>query len=138
MLMAPATFNIFNIMLRLILIVGAGGFIGTVGRFLLSRVIHANTLTSFPLGTFTVNIIGCLLIGIIYGISGRSNIISPDLRLFLTVGVCGGFTSFSTFSSENIFLLRDGNFMFFALYTSLSVFLCLVAVYLGNLITKLY
>jgi len=125
-------------MLRLILIVGTGGFIGTVGRFLLSRVIHANTLTSFPLGTFTVNIIGCLLIGIIYGISGKSNIISPDLRLFLTVGVCGGFTSFSTFSSENIFLLRDGNFMLFALYTSLSVFLCLVAVYLGNLITKLY
>ncbi|MDX9845961.1 MAG: fluoride efflux transporter CrcB [Tenuifilaceae bacterium] len=136
--MAPATFYIYNIMLRLILIVGTGGFIGTVGRFLLSRVIHANTLTSFPLGTFTVNIIGCLLIGIIYGISGKSNIISPDLRLFLTVGVCGGFTSFSTFSSENIFLLRDGNFMLFALYTSLSVFLCLVAVYLGNLITKLY
>ncbi len=125
-------------MLRLILIVGTGGFIGTVGRFLLSRLIHANTLTSFPLGTFTVNIIGCLLIGIIYGVSGRSNIISPDLRLFLTVGFCGGFTSFSTFSSENIFLLRDGNFMLFALYTSLSVFLCLVAVYLGNLITKLY
>ncbi|MDD3566970.1 MAG: fluoride efflux transporter CrcB [Bacteroidales bacterium] len=125
-------------MLRLILIVGTGGFIGTVGRFLLSRLIHTNTLTSFPLGTFTVNIIGCLLIGIIYGVSGRSNIISPDLRLFLTVGFCGGFTSFSTFSSENIFLLRDGNFMLFALYTSLSVFLCLVAVYLGNLITKLY
>lgn len=136
--MAPITFYIHNIMLRLILIVGTGGFIGTVGRFLLSRVIHANTFTSFPLGTFTVNIIGCLLIGIIYGISGKSNIISPDLRLFLTVGVCGGFTSFSTFSSENIFLLRDGNFMLFALYTSLSVFLCLVAVYLGNLITKLY
>jgi CrcB protein len=138
MLVAPATINIYNLMLRLILIVGTGGFIGTVGRFLLSRLIHTNTLTSFPLGTFTVNIIGCLLIGIIYGVSGRSNIISPDLRLFLTVGFCGGFTSFSTFSSENIFLLRDGNFMLFALYTSLSVFLCLVAVYLGNLITKLY
>lgn len=138
MLVAPATINIYNIMLRLILIVGTGGFIGTVGRFLLSRLIHANTLTSFPLGTFTVNIIGCLLIGIIYGIAGKSNIISPDLRLFLTVGVCGGFTSFSTFSSENLFLLKDGNFMLFALYTSLSVFLCLVAVYLGNLITKLY
>ncbi len=136
--MAPATINILYTMLRLILIVGTGGFIGTVGRFLLSRLIHANTLTSFPLGTFTVNIIGCLLIGIIYGISGKSNIISPDLRLFLTVGVCGGFTSFSTFSSENIFLLRDGNFVLFAPYTSLSVFLCLAAVYLGNLITKLY
>jgi CrcB protein len=125
-------------MLRLILIVGSGGFIGTISRFLLTRFIHAKILTSFPLGTLTVNIIGCLLIGIIYGISGKSNIISPDLRLFLTVGVCGGFTSYSTFSSENFFLLKDGNFLLFALYTSLSVFLCLVAVYLGNLITKLY
>lgn len=125
-------------MLRLILIVGAGGFLGTVSRFLASRYIQNNILSTFPYGTFIVNVVGCLLIGIFYGLSEKGNTLSPDWRMFLTVGFCGGFTTFSTFANENMALLRDGNFFLFALYTSLSVFLGLMATYLGNLVTKIF
>jgi len=125
-------------MFRLILIVGAGGFLGTVSRFLASRYIQNHSFSAFPYGTFLVNIIGCLLIGIFFGLSERGNLMSSDWRLFLTVGFCGGFTTFSTFANENIALLRDGSFLYFALYTSLSVFLGLLATYFGNLITKIF
>jgi len=86
-----------------------------------------------------VNITGCFLIGLFYGLSERSDFLSPEMRMFLTVGFCGGFTTFSTFAGENFALLRDGNFYYFSLYTGLSVFLGLVAVYFGNfLIHKLF
>jgi fluoride exporter len=119
-------------MIKLILIAGTGGFIGTVSRFLASRYFQNLFLTSFPFGTFIVNITGCLLIGIFYGLAEKGSILSPEWRMFLTVGFCGGFTTFSTFAGENIALLKDGNFFYFALYTGLSVFLGLMATYLGN------
>ncbi|MEI7492627.1 MAG: fluoride efflux transporter CrcB [Bacteroidota bacterium] len=120
-------------MLRLILIIGSGSFAGGVARFLLSRYIHSSADTTFPLGTLIVNITGCLLIGMFYGMSERSELLSPEMRMFLTVGFCGGFTTFSTFAGENIALLKDGNFLYFSLYTGLSVFLGLLAVYIGNM-----
>ena len=123
-------------MFRLILIVGAGGFLGTVSRFLATSLIQNHLLSTFPYGTFLVNIIGCFLIGLFYGISDRGNLLSSDLRMFLTVGFCGGFTTFSTFANENLALLRDGNFLLFALYTTLSVLLGLTATFLGNLMVK--
>jgi CrcB protein len=124
-------------MFRLILIIGAGGFLGTVSRFLASRYVQNLILSSFPYGTFLVNILGCLLIGVFFGLSEKGEIMNSEWRMFLTVGFCGGFTTFSTFANENLALLRDGNFLIFALYTSLSVFLGLMATYLGNLITKI-
>ena len=124
-------------MLRLILIVGAGSFIGGVARFLASRFIQNLTISSFPLGTFLVNITGCFLIGAFYGLSERGNLLNDELRIFLTVGLCGGFTTFSAFTNENVSLLRDGNFFHFLLYTGLSLFLGITATYLGNLTTKL-
>jgi CrcB protein len=123
-------------MVRLLLIIGTGSFIGGVARYLLSRYIQNHALSSFPLGTFLVNVAGCFLIGVFYGLSERGNLMNAELRMFLTVGFCGGFTTFSTFAGENISLLRDGNFFYFALYTSLSVFLGLMATYIGNLIIK--
>lgn len=125
-------------MFRILLIIGAGGFLGSVSRYLLSRYVQQAVLSPFPYGTFWVNIAGCFLIGLFYGLSERSGLMSDDLRLFLTVGFCGGFTTFSTFANENLTFLRDGAFLYFAAYTSLSVFLGLAAVYFGNLATKLF
>ncbi len=119
-------------MIRLIFIAGFGGFLGTISRFLASRYFQNLFLTSFPLGTFIVNITGCFLIGIFLGMSQKGNLLSPEWRMFLTVGFCGGFTTFSTFASENLALLKDGNFVYFALYTGLSVFIGLMATYVGN------
>ena len=125
-------------MFKLILIIGTGSFIGGVSRFLASRYIQNTVISGFPFGTLFVNILGCLLIGIFYGMSERGNFMSAEMRLFLTVGFCGGFTTFSTFASENLSLLKDGNFFYFALYTALSVFLGLMATYFGNLVTKIF
>ena len=125
-------------MFKLILIIGTGSFIGGVSRFLASRYIQNTVISGFPFGTLFVNVLGCLLIGIFYGMSERGNFMSAEMRLFLTVGFCGGFTTFSTFASENLSLLKDGNFFYFALYTALSVFLGLMATYFGNLVTKIF
>ena len=116
--------------------IGTGGFLGSVSRFLTTRYVQAYTMSAFPYGTFVVNIVGCLLIGFFYGMSERGNFLTPEWRMFLTVGFCGGFTTFSTFASENIALLKDGNFLHFALYASLSVFLGLMATYFGTMVTK--
>ena len=119
------------------MIVGFGGFIGTVARFLISRYFQVNITSVFPWSTFVVNIVGCLLIGIIYGISEKGDILSPEVRLFLTVGICGGFTTFSTFSNDAFLLIRQEEWLRFALYASFSFFLGLVAVYAGRFIIKL-
>ncbi len=125
-------------MLKVLFIIGSGSFIGGVARYLTSRYIQNTIISAFPFGTFTVNIIGCFLIGIFYGLSDRGTLMNDEWRIFLTVGFCGGFTTFSTFSNENLSMLRDGNFFYVALYAGLSVFLGLMATYLGNLTTKIF
>jgi CrcB protein len=124
-------------MLKSILIIGLGGFIGTVARFLISRYFQMTVSSVFPWSTFIINIVGCLLIGLIYGITEKGDVLSPDIRLFLTVGICGGFTTFSTFSNDSFLLMRDQEWLRFALYTSLSVFVGLMAVFVGRFMTKL-
>jgi CrcB protein len=124
-------------MIKTLLLVGTGGFLGSISRYLASRFLQNSIPSSFPYGTFFVNITGCLLIGIIYGLSERSSLLTPEWRLFLAVGFCGGFTTFSTFANENLALLRDGEFFYFFLYTGLSVFLGIAATFIGVLMTKI-
>jgi CrcB protein len=124
-------------MIKTLLLVGTGGFLGSVSRFLASRLIQSNLPSAFPFGTFFVNITGCLLIGLIYGFSDRSSLLTPGWKMFLAAGFCGGFTTFSTFANENLALLREGNFFHFAIYTGLSVFLGITATFFGVLITKI-
>lgn len=124
-------------MVKSILLVGFGGFIGSVARFLVSRYFQENVASVFPWGTFAVNIVGSLLIGIIYGVSEKGELLNSDARLFLAVGICGGFTTFSTFSNDAFLLLRQQEWLRFVVYPSLSFFAGLMAVYIGRLITKL-
>jgi fluoride exporter len=124
-------------MFKTLFLVGAGGFLGSISRFLTSRLVQNNIQSAFPFGTFFVNISGCLLIGLIYGISERSSLLTPGWKMFLTAGFCGGFTTFSTFANENLALLRDGAYFHFFLYTGLSVLLGISATFIGVLITKI-
>ena len=123
-------------MFRTLMIAGTGGFIGTILRFLVSRYFQENTFSLFPWGTLSVNISGSLLIGIFYGLSERGNFLSPDVRIFLTVGLCGGYTTFSTLANDSFMLLQEKEWLKLSLYTTLSFFLGLVAVYLGRIIIK--
>ncbi len=123
-------------MLKSLLIAGTGGFIGTVLRFLVSRYFQENTFSLFPWGTFTVNIVGSLMIGIFYGMSERGNLLNPEIRIFLTVGICGGFTTFSSLTNDAFMLLQEKEWLKVSLYASLSFFLGLIAVYLGRTLIK--
>lgn len=124
-------------MLKYVILIGTGGFIGSVLRFYVSKLVQNVFLSSFPYGTFAVNVIGCLFIGIIFGIAEKGTWLTPEWRMFLTVGLCGGFTTFSTYSSESFQLLRDGQLINVLSYTALSVVCGLLAVYLGYMISKL-
>ena len=123
--------------MKQLLIVGVGGFIGSIARFWVSRLNLHWHLLSIPMGTLTVNVVGSLIIGFIAGVSAKSEIISPALRLFLMVGVCGGFTTFSSFTNENLTLMQNGQFVSVLLYTGLSIFLGFFAVYLGYITSNL-
>lgn len=125
-------------MVKSLVIVGFGGFIGTVARFLVSRYFQVSFASVFPWGTFIVNILGCLMIGLIYGFTEKGGALSPETRLFLTVGICGGFTTFSTFSNDAFLLLRQEEWFRFSLYASFSFFLGLLAVYVGRATIKLF
>jgi fluoride exporter len=124
-------------MFKTLFIIGTGGFLGSISRFLASRFVQNIFPSAFPLGTFLVNITGCFLIGLIYGISERSSLLTTGWKMFLAIGFCGGFTTFSTFANENLALLRDGDFFHFAIYTGLSVFLGIGATFFGVIITKI-
>ena len=124
-------------MLKQLLLIGAGGFIGSVARFLVSRLNTRIDWLSIPIGTLAVNVIGSLLIGFLIGISDRSPVLTVEWRMFLMVGLCGGFTTFSSFTGENLVLLRNGQILPLLLYTGLSIFLGFIAVYLGYISSKL-
>ena len=124
-------------MLKHILLIGFGGFAGSVARYFVSRLNTSVEWLSIPIGTLAVNIFGSFLIGFLVGVSEKSPILTLELRMFLMVGLCGGFTTFSSFTSENLMLMRNGQFLPLFLYTGLSILLGFTAVYLGYISTKL-
>ena len=124
-------------MLKNLLIIGSGGFIGSIARYLVSQLNLSVNFHSIPVGTLLVNIIGCFLIGFLSGIADKSMILSTEWRLFLMVGLCGGFTTFSAFANENLMLMHNGQMLAVLLYTALSILLGFLAVYFGYIITNL-
>jgi len=116
----------------LILLVGIGGFIGAVMRYLVTDWVQdIFRAFSLPYGTITVNITGCLLIGLLAGLSENRNLLGPETRALLLIGVLGGFTTFSTFSYETLELLRAGESMAAFSNVGLQVCLGLAAVWVG-------
>lgn len=118
-------------MIKQILLIGFGGFAGSVARYFVSKLNLTYEFYAIPVGTLSVNILGSLLIGFLAGIAEKSPVMTADLRLLLMVGLCGGFTTFSSFTNENLMLMHNGQFLSIFLYTGLSILLGFLAVYLG-------
>ncbi len=125
-------------MLRTLLLIGLGGFLGSISRFLIALGVNRVFQSVLPIGTLAVNILGCLLIGIIYSLAEQKNILGPELRIFLGVGFCGGFTTYSSFAFEKFSLIKTGDFLLLSVYIGASVFLGLIAVFIGSQIHKLF
>ena len=126
-------------MLKNILLVALGGAAGSVARYLLSKAIQDTAATAFPWGTMAVNVAGCLLIGLLYGLAaGDGARLGADLKLMLTVGFCGGFTTFSTFANESLTLAKTGDALLSAAYIGSSVALGMLAVMAGAQLAKAF
>ncbi len=124
-------------MIRNMLIVGSGGFLGSIARYYVSKLNLLVDILSVPAGTLLVNVAGSFLIGFLAGLSDRTNILPGEWRLFLMTGLCGGFTTFSSFTNESMVLLHNGQFLSFLVYAGLSLFLGMAAVFLGFSLTNL-
>ena len=118
-----------------LILVFIGGGVGSSLRYLLGKYMNS-TQTGIPWGTFTANILGSLLIGIILGIAAKNDTLSQSQILLLATGFCGGFTTFSTFAYENHVFLKSGDFTNFALYTIGSFVVGFLAVFLGMFLVK--
>ncbi len=123
-------------MIKNLILVFIGGGLGSSLRYVISRYLNAGHL--IPYGTFLVNVVGSLLLGIILGWAIKSNSLNSPGHLILATGFCGGFTTFSTFSFENYSLLRSGEFLTFSIYFFSSLLLGILAIFLGILISRLF
>lgn len=112
------------------LLVFIGGGIGSVLRYIIGKALNSSQ-TGIPYGTFTANILGSLLIGIILGLAAKNQALTQNHTLLLATGFCGGFTTFSTFAYENHVFLKAGDFTSFALYTIASFIIGFLAVFAG-------
>ncbi|MGN6341780.1 MAG: fluoride efflux transporter CrcB [Ginsengibacter sp.] len=121
--------------MKIVLLVGFGSFIGGMSRYLITLFVQNKILSTFPYGTLAVNIIGCFLIGVIYGLSERGNM-NPEWRLFLATGIMGGFTTFSSFSNETVSMLRDAEYLPAFSYVAFSVIVGLAATFGGISLIK--
>ena len=123
-------------MIKSLLIVGTGSFIGGAMRYLLSTLMKSVCGQGFPWGTLMVNLFGCFLFGMLFAVFGKSNATDNTLYLLLTTGVCGGFTTFSTFANESVQMLQQGNTWGFVGYVATSVVAGLALIALGYGVAK--
>jgi fluoride exporter len=122
--------------MKTIFYIALGGGLGSVLRYLTSVIMNKYIQSSFPYATFIANIFGCLLIGLFFGYLEKQHAISSNLKFFLITGLCGGYTTFSTFSHENVTLLQSNQMLTVFLYISLSVFMGLMATWFGLILAK--
>jgi fluoride exporter len=111
--------------------IALGGAIGAVSRYLLAGYVHRFTPTSFPYGTFAVNVLGCLLFGVVIGVADQRFAIGATARAFLLIGVLGGFTTFSSFTFETFQLLRDAQFLWASLNVVGQIAAGMLALWIG-------
>lgn len=123
-------------MIKIILLIGLGGGIGSIVRYLGTYMINKLFHVNFPLGTLIVNILGCLLVGLLIGFFEREQLVHSNLKYLFITGFCGGFTTFSAFSAESIQLFESGSPLPAILYISASVLIGLLAVWLGLVLVK--
>jgi len=119
-----------------VLIVGLGGFAGSISRYLIQLAVISRFATLFPLGTVAINLAGSLLVGLIFGYAERFSWMNAEWRLFLAIGFCGSFTTFSAFAFDNLRLLEDGNYYQLFWYISLSLILGVALVWGGYTFAK--
>ena len=124
-------------MFKNMMLVGFGSFFGGVVRYLVTRMLSAMVVSSYPFGTFAVNVLGCFIIGFVSALPVGSSL-SPNTRLLLTTGLCGGFTTFSTFMNENATLLKDGMHTTALLYTFASFLAGFLAVVGGQQAARIF
>lgn len=122
---------------NMLVAVFAGGGVGATLRYVIAGVVQQSTGDVFPFGTLAVNLLGSLLLGLIVQIAEVKAGPGPWMRVFLTVGLCGGFTTFSTFSLESFRLLQDGSYLFAAGNIAGSLVLCLVGIWAGMVLGRL-
>ena len=122
--------------IKILFLIGLGGGIGSIGRYLVQVLITRHFASTFPAGTLVVNITGCFIIGLLFGLVNRHAWLTMEWRLFLITGICGGYTTFSSFSYESISLIREGNYLYFISYVLLSVALGLLATFGGAALAR--
>jgi CrcB protein len=123
-------------MLKQLILVGFGGGVGSIFRYLTTIITSRFFNGGFPLATFIANIVGCLILGACIGIFSKSATENENLKLLFVTGFCGGYTTFSTFAAENIYFIQHQNYVLLATYTLLSIALGYCAVAIGLSITK--
>jgi CrcB protein len=123
--------------MKLYLIVAFGSGIGGMLRYYLSDLLQKYSASLFPYGTLTVNVVGSFLLGLILFYFDSLKLISSEIRLFLTIGLCGGLTTFSTFSYETVKLIQDSQYLIAGTNILLNVFVTILAVLLAAFISKL-
>lgn len=119
------------------ILVGIGGLIGSLARYWLAGVAQRWAGAGFPAGTLTVNVLGSFVVGLVMVLSLDRGLLSADMRLLLAVGLCGGFTTMSTFSYETVALLRDGDVLIALANLGATIVVCFLAVWLGQLVGRL-